>query len=250
MSAALAYDTTYEAVSEKQRKEIKTVNFATIYGKSPKNVAEELGIPLENANKIFNIYFKTYGKVAVWMEYEKARLRWSDIRQKDAFAVTPYGHWRFFPYGKMKERERDRKAINFLVQGSAAICCHEGIFIHSAAWLEHNAKSLLTMQHHDAAIFDLHPDELFTIPQVLKDNMENRVVKPWFLGVPIKASMSIGISWYRQVEMTCYNTGIELCGKAEFLADTIKAIKETQKCQTHIMGKGPKAGQMKAYLQI
>jgi len=53
-------------------------------------------------------------------------------------------------------------------------------------------KSMMILQIHDELLFEVHPDELERLRQIVTTEMENALP----LDVPVKVDIGVGNSWY------------------------------------------------------
>jgi len=56
---------------------------------------------------------------------------------------------------------------------------------------KNNLKSKLIMQIHDELVFDVNPDELDKVKEIVKRNMEQSIK----LSVPIEVKIKVGKNW-------------------------------------------------------
>jgi DNA polymerase-1 len=85
----------------------------------------------------------------------------------------------------------ERIAINTPIQGTAAEIIKKAMIALEAAIKTQGLKSKMIMQVHDELIFEVPPEEIDLIQQLVKEKME-RVVS---LSVPLTVKIKIGKNW-------------------------------------------------------
>ncbi len=188
-TAAKVYHIPLENVTADQRRNAKTANFGIIYGISAFGLSERLGIPRGEAKQLIDNYFSSYPGVREYLDrcVREARER--------GYVTTVMGRKRFLP--EINSRNAvvrgyaERNAVNAPLQGSAADIIKRAMI---DVWRELRHKQLATkmiMQVHDELIFDVVPDEL---PQV--QEIVTRCMSQAYTGlVPLEVSSGVGANW-------------------------------------------------------
>ena len=147
----------YDKVTKDQRKIGKKLNFALVYGLSDISLAEDLGIPLKEASKLKENYFKQKPRVKQFIEEVKTKAL------KEGCVRTFFGRKRSF-----KELEKGisnltnsqlesvkRRSFNTKIQGSAADLSKIALCRISEAIKHFNGKVKLVTIVHDVYNFEL-----------------------------------------------------------------------------------------------
>lgn len=249
MSASVLFGVPFESITDEMRDKSKTGNFAVIYQKSPKALAEDMGFTVEAVLRVFDIYFETYSCVKPWMEQIKSII--ASQGGELPRVQTPYGHWRVLPimnennYGEVAERER--KAVNFMVQGTAALICHQGIFYHLSNYLRTLEFSKLLLQTHDCAVLDTVSQEFHGLFWNTKRCMEREVYEDFFNGIPIEIDAKIGFNWCDQCKIEGYTDGYHLKGDEKIVHQVTTLLVEENKWEPTLLGL--KEGQAEVFLR-
>jgi DNA polymerase-1 len=117
-TAAILHDVSIDEVTSDQRRVAKTVNFGIMYGLGAFGLAQRLGIPRTEGQKIIESYFEKYPGIKRYMDetIESTRER--------GYATTILGRRRYFPMINAANRglrtAAERAAINMPIQGTAA----------------------------------------------------------------------------------------------------------------------------------
>ena len=166
------------------RKVGKTLNFASIYGAREKKIAYTAGISEVRARELLDLYWRKLPFVRAWMNITKSSAK------DRGYIETITG--RQIPIEGLKSLDKfdrfsaERKAINYLIQGSAAD-------IIKLAMIEVKKHDLIPcLQVHDELLFYIDKkQDIDSIKFYIKYLMEN-VIK---LIVPLVADIGHGMSW-------------------------------------------------------
>lgn len=175
-------------VTKEERSKAKAVNFGIVYGISDFGLGEQLGISRKQAKEYIEQYLEKYSGIKRFM---------NDIvedAKKKEYVETLYHRRRYVPELKsnnyMVRQFGQRIAMNTPIQGTAAdIMKIAMINVYNKL---KNMKSKLILQVHDELLIEAYPEEVETVKNILKNEMEN-VIK---LKVPLVADLSEGTNWY------------------------------------------------------
>ncbi len=191
-TAAKIYQVDDDLVTGDMRRQAKVVNFGILYGISAFGLTQRLdGLALKDAKELIDTYWQAFPAVKTCLDELLVKAR------ETGYVQTYWGRKRYLPQinasNGMDRKIAERAAINMPIQGTAADMMKMAMIdIHK--YIEENqCKSQLLLQVHDELIFDLHPDEAKTLPQVLAKIMEESMLLP--NDIPIKAEFGMGINW-------------------------------------------------------
>ncbi len=188
-TAAKIYHEEIADVTDEQRRNAKTANFGIIYGISAFGLSERLAIPRSEAKELIEGYLATYPGVARYMEQaiEKAR--------NDGFVTTIMGRKRYLPDITSRSNTvrsyAERNAINAPLQGSAADIIKIAMVTIDAEMRRRKLRSRMFMQVHDELVFNVVPDELQQLQQLVVEHME----KAYKGRVPMEVAVGTGKNW-------------------------------------------------------
>ncbi|MDD5271006.1 MAG: DNA polymerase, partial [Candidatus Omnitrophica bacterium] len=188
-TASLIFDVKEGDVTPEMRSIAKTVNFGIIYGMSPFGLSKELKIEISKAKDFIDAYFEKYGKVKVFLGdlVEEAR--------NDGYVTTILNRRRYLPEINNRNNSvrqfAERAAINAPIQGSAADLIKIAMINIFNVMNEKKLKSKMLLQVHDELIFEVPPEEVKLMRELVKERME-QVVK---LNVPVKVQVKVGENW-------------------------------------------------------
>ncbi len=188
-TAAKIYNIPIEDVTAEQRRKAKTANFGIIYGISAFGLSERLGIPRAEAKMLINGYFDSYPKVREYMELSIENAR------NLGYVSTIKGRKRMLPdinsRNAVVRGYAERNAINAPIQGSAADIIKIAMIDISREFEMKGILSRMIMQVHDELVFNVIPDELESVKEIVIRNMENA----YHGQVPLIVSAGTGTNW-------------------------------------------------------
>ena len=188
-TAAKIFKIPIDEVTGDMRRKAKTANFGIIYGITPFGLSERLNIPRSEAKELIDEYFATFPGVKSYMDecITNARVK--------GYVETIFGRKRFLADINSRNATvrgfAERNAINAPIQGSAAdIIKTAMIRIFDRLQLK-GMRSKMILQVHDELNFNVVPDELEAVREIVTEEMENVCE----LSVPLKTDLGAGENW-------------------------------------------------------
>jgi len=189
-TAALVYSVDLKDVSKDMRRTAKVINFGIMYGAGPFRISNELNISIKEAKEIIDNYFEKFSGVRSFIdkiiEETKTKKFVTTIfgRKRQVIDIDSKNH-------NLKEAAK-RVAINMPIQGTAADIIKIAMIKINNVFNEGKLNSKMISQIHDELVFEVHPDELEKVNEIVKSNMENA----YKLIIPLNVDIGIGDSWY------------------------------------------------------
>ena len=188
-TAMKIYRVAEEQVTPEMRRQAKTVNFGIIYGISPFGLAERLDITRKAAAELIEQYFAQYPGVQRYVDETV------EFARDKGFVETVTGRRRYLrdinSRNATTRKGAERNAINTRVQGTAADMIKIAMSRIQQLIREGQYRSAMLLQVHDELVFDLHRDEIKTLPPLVAQQM--REAMP--MQVPIEVEMGTGETW-------------------------------------------------------
>ncbi|MDR1763079.1 MAG: DNA polymerase I [Dysgonamonadaceae bacterium] len=188
-TAAKIFGLPLSEVNRDMRRKAKTANFGIIYGISAFGLAEQLHISRTEAKELIDGYFASYPGVK---EYMDRSIRFA---RENGFVETIFHRRRFLPDINSRNATvrgyAERNAINAPVQGSAADIIKVAMNAIHRRFGEEGLRSKMIMQVHDELNFNVFPDELAAVKEIVVGSMESAVS----LRVPLVADCGVGANW-------------------------------------------------------
>lgn len=188
-TAAKIYHESLESVTPEQRAKAKTANFGIIYGISAFGLAQRLRIPRAEAKELIDGYFRTYPRIKEYISesIENAKSR--------GYVTTIMGRKRMLPdinsANAVVRGYAERNAVNAPVQGSAADIIKVAMVSVDRHFKERGLKSRMIMQVHDELIFNIVPEELAEVQEIVTADM----MGAYNGKVPLEVSSGVGHNW-------------------------------------------------------
>jgi len=177
------------SITAELRRQAKAINFGIIYGMSAFGLSRQLDISNKMAKTYIDHYFARYRGVKRFMDQTIADAR------KTRRTSTLLGRIRLLPdiesRNVMVRQAAERTAINTPIQGSAADLIKVAMIRVDQALTEKKLSSAMLLTVHDELVFEVPPDELKTVTQLVKEIMEG----VWELKVPLKVNIATGKNW-------------------------------------------------------
>ena len=175
------------------RRSAKAINFGIIYGISSFGLSKQLSCSQSEAKNFIESYFDQFPKIKIYMDamIENAKMK--------GYVETFFG--RRIPIKGINSKnfqERsfaERQSINAPIQGSAAdIIKRAMIKIHNV-FQEKNIESKMLLQVHDELVFECPKDEINTVSNLIKKEMEQANLPLFPLNVPIVVDFGEADNW-------------------------------------------------------
>lgn len=203
--ASLVFNKPPEEVTPLERKKSKGVTFGLLYGGSPAGLAHRIGVAVAEVERIVDMFFKVFKKLARWIKNETRKVTSTGL------STTLFGRVRDLNELILREGKKSaaRKASNTPVQ-SIASDCDLIILGECDRWLRDNqCRTRTVLGVHDSIIFDIFPGEEDKLIQAATSGFLKLAETP--LGelelwpkLPLVGELVFGNSW-AEVESTNIN---------------------------------------------
>ena len=188
-TAAKIYQVAEDQATPEMRRQAKTVNFGIIYGISPFGLAERLDIPRWQASELIDQYFAQYPGVRRYLDETV------EFARDKGYVETVTGRRRYLrdinSRNATTRKGAERNAINTRIQGTAADMIKLAMSRIHRLLREEGFRSAMLLQVHDELVFDLHRDEVETLPPLVAREMREALP----MEVPIEIEMGTGETW-------------------------------------------------------
>jgi DNA polymerase-1 len=175
------------------RRRAKAINFGIVYGISAFGLANQLGIPREEAGAYIKKYFERFPGIRDYMEETKAFCR------ANGYVTTIFGRKMHYPEIKAANpsirANNERAAINAPIQGSAADIIRRAMQRMDHALWAAKLKARMLLQVHDELVFELPEGEVDATIPVVRKVMENAAEPAIDLRVPLQVDARAAKNW-------------------------------------------------------
>lgn len=188
-TAAKIYKEPLDAVTDRQRRNAKTANFGIIYGISAFGLAERLDIPRAEAKMLIDGYFETYPGVKEYINRSVTEAK------ERGYVTTVMGRKRFLPdinsRNAVVRSYAERNAVNAPLQGSAADIIKKAMIDIYREMMARGLRSRMIIQVHDELVFNVVPDEL----PVLQELVTRLMTGAYSGAVSLEVASGVGNNW-------------------------------------------------------
>jgi DNA polymerase-1 len=193
MTASEMFGVPVAGMPAEVRRRAKAINFGIIYGISAFGLANQLGIPREEAGAYIRTYFERFPGIRDYMDATKKTAR------AQGYVETLFGRRCHYPRilaSNPSERAfNERAAINAPIQGAAADIIRRAMVRMDEALAQARLSARMLLQVHDELVFEVPDDEVeATIPVVTRVMMEapHPAVT---LSVPLQVEARAAANW-------------------------------------------------------
>jgi DNA polymerase-1 len=175
------------------RRRAKAINFGIIYGISAFGLANQLGIPREEAGAYIKKYFERFPGIRAYMDATK------EFCRKNGYVITVFGRKCHYPDITASNPSirafNERAAINARLQGSAADIIRRAMIRMEAALAKEDLAAQMLLQVHDELIFEVPDAEVAATLRVVKRVMEEAPLPAVALSVPLAVDARAADNW-------------------------------------------------------
>ena len=193
MTASEMFAIPVEGMPADVRRRAKAINFGIIYGISAFGLANQLGIPREEAAAYIRKYFDRFPGIRAYMDATRKRAK------DQGFVTTLFGRKCHYPrIGAANPAERafnERAAINAPIQGAAADIIRRAMTRMEPALAAAGLSAQMLMQVHDELVFEAPDAEVEATIAVVRRVMETAHAPAVALSVPLQVDARAAQNW-------------------------------------------------------
>ncbi|WP_173934830.1 DNA polymerase I [Chelativorans sp. Marseille-P2723] len=194
LTASEMFGVPIEGMPGEVRRRAKAINFGIIYGISAFGLANQLGIPREEASAYIKRYFERFPGIRDYMERTKAFCR------EHGYVETIFGRRAHYPEIRSSNPSvrafNERAAINAPIQGSAADIIRRAMMRMETALANAGLGEVdMLLQVHDELVFEAPEDNVERAIPVIRTVMEGAAWPARSLSVPLKVDARAADNW-------------------------------------------------------
>jgi DNA polymerase-1 len=182
-----------EGMPSEVRRRAKAINFGIIYGISAFGLANQLGIPREEAGAYIKKYFERFPGIRTYMDETKKFAR------ENGYVRTIFGrkcHYPRITASNPSERAfNERASINAPIQGSAADIIRRAMIRMDAALEKARLSAQMLLQVHDELVFEVPDSEVAATIEVVRKVMADAPHPAVQLSVPLQVDAKAAQNW-------------------------------------------------------
>ncbi|MBN9081292.1 MAG: DNA polymerase I [Rhizobiales bacterium 62-17] len=193
MTASEMFNVPIEGMPSEVRRRAKAINFGIIYGMSAFGLANQLGIPREEAGAYIRKYFERFPGIRDYMDATKK------ICREQGYVTTIFGrrcHYPRITASNPSERAfNERAAINAPIQGSAADIIRRAMVRMDDALAAAKLNAQMLLQVHDELVFEVPETEVDATIKVVRQIMVEAPHPAVQLSVPLQVDAKAAHNW-------------------------------------------------------
>ena len=193
MTASEMFGVPVESMPGDVRRRAKAINFGIIYGISAFGLANQLGIPRDEAGAYIRKYFDRFPGIRTYMDETKK------VAREQGYVTTLFGrkcHYPRITASNPSERAfNERAAINAPIQGSAADIIRRAMVRMEAALDKAELGARMLLQVHDELVFEVPDAEVEATIEVVRKVMVEAPHPAVALSVPLQVDARAAHNW-------------------------------------------------------
>jgi DNA polymerase I len=193
MTASEMFGVPVQGMPAEIRRRAKAINFGIVYGISAFGLANQLGIPRDEAGAYIKKYFERFPGIRDFIEESKA------YAKKHGFVYTLFGRKCHYPEIRASNASvrsfNERAAVNARLQGTAADIIRRAMVRMDAALEQQKLKAQMLLQVHDELVFEVPETEVEATLPVVTKVMEEAPLPALSLSVPLKVEAYAADNW-------------------------------------------------------
>jgi DNA polymerase-1 len=203
-----------EEVTKEQRQAVKTITYRFSYGGTPRGLAEQLSISLEEAVEITEKYFESNPELRIFQ-----KMMVSEVKKR-GYVKECYGRIRYLPeINSMDFKTRgygERVAVSHVIQGTASSIFRQVLI--KVMKIKEDIKVINPV--HDSFLLEI--SDKIKVKDAIK--ILKKALKFEFKGVELRWGFEVGRNWRQMVEVNDRNYDIVQWCLNEF--ETVKKWRE------------------------
>jgi len=193
MTASEMFGVPIEGMPGEVRRRAKAINFGIIYGISAFGLANQLGIPRDEAGAYIRKYFERFPGIRAYMEETKAFCR------EHGYVLTLFGRKCHYPEIAASNPSvrafNERAAINARLQGTAADIIRRAMVKMDAELQKAGLDAQMLLQVHDELVFEVPEDQVEATLPLVRRVMEQAPLPAVSLSVPLHVDARAADNW-------------------------------------------------------
>ncbi|MEP9376645.1 DNA polymerase I [Aquabacter sp. CN5-332] len=193
MTASEMFGVPVEGMPSEVRRRAKAINFGIIYGISAFGLANQLGIPREEAGTYIRRYFERFPGIRAYMDETRSFCR------EHGYVTTLFGRRCHYPDISSSNPSvrafNERASINARLQGTAADIIRRAMIRMEGALAKAKLSARMLLQVHDELVFEVPEAEVEATLPVVREVMEQASLPAVALSVPLRVDARAAANW-------------------------------------------------------
>lgn len=197
-TASAIFEVPYKEVTDKQRKQAKTLNFFLVYGGGAHSLGLTLKISKEEAEQIISDYFQRYDKIKYLLDsFGASALNKGYVQTisgRKRFLLMPTDLQPGSDDFKKARASIKRQAGNTPIQGSGADVTKLAMVFVYRRLLKEGFDARILMVVHDELVVEVREDQAEVVARIVEEEMV-RAFTHYFKNIPMRVDAHIGPTW-------------------------------------------------------
>jgi DNA polymerase-1 len=193
MTASEMFGVPIKGMPPDVRRRAKAINFGIIYGISAFGLANQLGIPRDEAGAYIKKYFERFPGIREYMEETKA------FCKKHGYVTTLFGRRAHYPSindnNPSMRGFMERAAVNARLQGTAADIIRRAMIRMEGALAKAKLSARMLLQVHDELVFEVPEKEVEKTLPIVARVMVEAPLPAVSLSVPLHVDARAADNW-------------------------------------------------------
>ena len=193
MTASEMFGVPIKDMPAEVRRRAKAINFGIIYGISAFGLANQLGIPRDEASAYIKKYFERFPGIRAYMDQTR------DFCREHGYVETLFGRKCHYPEIKASNPSlrafNERAAINARLQGTAADIIRRAMIRMEDALAARKLSAQMLLQVHDELVFEVPDDEVEATLPVVQHVMQTAAFPAVAISVPLHVDARAASNW-------------------------------------------------------
>ncbi len=193
MTASEMFGVPVEGMPSDVRRRAKAINFGIIYGISAFGLANQLGIPRDEAGLYIKRYFERFPGIRAYMDETRSFCR------EHGYVETLFGRRCHYPDIAASNPSirafNERAAVNARLQGTAADIIRRAMIRMEPALAAAKLSARMLLQVHDELVFEVPEAEVEATLPLVRQVMEGAALPAVHLAVPLRVEAHGADNW-------------------------------------------------------
>ena len=195
LTASQMFRIPIEKVNKDKRFQAKSINFGLMYGRGPVSLANQIGLSVDEAKKLLEVYFSKYKKVKFWLDAVGRQAI------KQGYVRTLGGRKRMFNLPDKADMDYqklmgsiERQGKNMPIQGTSADITKFALLYIYKKIKEENFDAYLVHTVHDEIVVEAREEMVDDVAKLVEEQMI-RAGEKLLRKVPVKVDVHISNCW-------------------------------------------------------
>ncbi|MEX0621699.1 MAG: DNA polymerase [Candidatus Woykebacteria bacterium] len=195
LTASQMFRVPQDKVDKDKRFQAKSINFGLMYGRGPVSLSAQIGLSVDEARKLLEVYFNSYKKVKRWLDdVGHSAIRNGGVRtlggRRRLFSVPDRAH----PEYERLISSIERQGKNMPIQGTSADITKYALAYISREIREKKLDAHLIHTVHDEIVAEAREDIVEDVAKMIEEQMI-RGGEKLLKKVPVKVDIHISDCW-------------------------------------------------------